>query len=96
MSTPLAASTTAVIQELVEKGVTNFPNETQGNTPLGHYPFFTCHKHESVNESVPNFIRVLECLIFQLLSQITPPQMFGYGIHFRELERLVVCSRKYC
>jgi len=28
MSTPLAASTTAVIQELVEKGVINFPNET--------------------------------------------------------------------
>ena len=57
MSTPLAASTTAVIQELVEKGVINFSNETQGNTFWVITPFFTCHKHEGVNESVPNFYR---------------------------------------
>ena len=56
MSTPLAASTTAVIQELVEKGVINFPNETEGNTPSGPLlRSLLAISTKGVNDSVPNF-----------------------------------------
>ena len=56
MSTPLAASTTAVIQELVEKGIINFANETEGNTPSGPLlRSLLAISTKGVNASAPNF-----------------------------------------